>query len=444
MTDSIFPKIPDECDVCVIGGGPTGSSAANMLASRGYHVVLLDKAVHPRNTVGESLVPHFWRYADKLGATKAILDEGFVAKSGGLSFWGNELRRLRFRDFGHERPALHVERDIFDNILLCRARTAGAQVFQGVQVTTVDDLERPVTTVHYKDPDGQPGSLRTRYVVDASGQAAVVASQLKVRVFDEGLRFSAFWGYYRKSRYLTFDGHLHNDEDKFKHPPATLMSTIGDWGWAWHIVLRNSVSVGVLVPKARLAELRGKTREEREERFRRHVSNIPLTGRLLDEDDFIPGSLLSIRDYAYKPTTLTAGNCYLAGDAAAFVDPINSIGVVFGMFSGSIAAHAISRSLETPSEAQLNRELYSSHYGNRVALFRLLALPDGHAHLSREDVDRAKEAIGSSSDAELQLMALQASNNCREGVLHEIFDGLGISKRPKIENLDWEALTLTL
>jgi hypothetical protein len=41
-------------------------------------------------------------------------------------------------------------------------------------------------------------------------------------------------------------------------------------------------------------------------------------------------------------------------------------------------------------------------------------------------------------------MAVQASNNCREGVLHEIFDGLGISKRPKIENLDWEALTLPL
>ena len=439
MTDS---KIPQECDVTVIGGGPTGSTAANKLASRGYHVVLLDKAVHPRNTVGESLVPHFWRYTDEIGATQDIVDEGFIAKGGGLSFWGDELRRLRFRDFGHERQPLHVERDIFDDILLRKAGAVGAQVFQGVQVTTIDDLEGPVTTVNYKDPAGEPGSLRSRYIVDASGQAAVVASQLKIRAFDEGLRFSAFWGYYRKSKYLTFDGALHNDEDKFKHPPATLMSTIGDWGWSWHIVLRNSVSVGVLVPKARLSELRGKSSEEREERFKQHVSNIPLTGRLLDEDDFIPGSLLSIRDYAYKPTTFTAGNCYLAGDAAAFVDPINSIGVVFGMFSGSISAHAISRSLENPNEAQLNRDLYSTLFGNRVALFRLLALPRGHEYLSSEEIDRAKEAIGSSSDDELQLMALQASNNLREGVLHEVFDGLGISKRPKIENVDWQALPL--
>jgi len=439
MTSS---TIPQECDVAVIGGGPTGSSAANKLASRGYHVVLLDKAIHPRNTVGESLIPHFWRYADDLGVTQDIVDEGFVIKEGSLSFWENDLRRLRFRDFGYNRPPFHVERDVFDEILLRKAIAVGAQVFQGVQVTTIDDLEGPVTTVNYRDPDGQPGSLKARYVVDGSGQAAVVASQLNMRVFDEGLRFSAFWGYYRKGRYLTADGEVRNDEDKFEHPPVTLMSTIGGWGWSWHIMLRKSVSVGVIIPRDRLSELRGNSPEEREELFRRQVSNIPLTGRLLDEDDFIPGSLRSMRDYAYKPVALTAGNCYLGGDAAAFVDPINSIGVVLGLFSGSIAAHAIARSLESPSEAQLNRDLYSQQYGNRVALFRLLALPNGHDHLSQEELDRAKVAISSSSDAELQLMALQATLSLREGVLHEMFDGLGISKRPKIESVDWPALPL--
>lgn len=436
------PTIPQECDVTVIGGGPTGSTAANKLASRGYQVVLIDKAAHPRNTVGESLIPHFWRYTDELGVTEDIVSEGFLSKGGGLSYWGSELRRLRFRDFGHERPPLHVERDIFDDILLRKAGAVGAQVFQGVQVTTIDDLEGPITTVNYRDADGQPGCLKTRYVLDCSGQAAVVANQLKMRVFDEGLRFSAFWGYYRKSKYLTFDGDVRNDEEKFEHPPATLMSTVGGWGWSWHIMLRKCVSVGVIIPRERLSELRGNSPEDREELFRRHVSNIELTGRLLDEDDFIPGSLRNLRNYAYKPAALTVGNCYLAGDAAAFVDPINSIGVVLAMFSGSIAAHAISRSLEKPSEAQLNRELYSHQFGNRVALFRLLALPNGHDHLSQEELDRAKEAISASSDAELQLMALQATNNLRDDVLRDIFDGLGISKRPKIESVDWPALPL--
>jgi hypothetical protein len=39
-------------------------------------------------------------------------------------------------------------------------------------------------------------------------------------------------------------------------------------------------------------------------------------------------------------------------------------------------------------------------------------------------------------------MALQATNNLRDDVLNDIFDGLGISKRPKIESVDWPALPL--
>ena len=442
MTDRTLQDIPKECDVAIIGGGPTGSSAANRLASEGFHVVLLDRVTHPRNTVGESLIPHFWRYAEQLGAKKAVQDEGFIAKSGGLALWGNEMRRLRFREFGYDLPALHVERDAFDNILLRVAQDAGAQVFEGVTVKEVSGLEDPVTTVEYMTPDGERNQLRARYIVDASGQAAVIAQQLKIRLFDEALKFSAFWGYYKKSRYLTYDGGVYDDEEKFKHPPATLISSIGDWGWTWHIVMRKSVSVGIILPRSRLSELRARTEEEREELFRRQIANVPLTGRLLDEDDFVPGSLLSMRNYAYRPVALTVGNCYLAGDAAAFVDPINSLGVVFGMFSGMLAAHGVARSLNNPSEAQLNRDLYTSQYGNRVALFRLLALPEGADFLSAEEIARAKSAIGASSESELELMALQACVNVREGVLQKVFDDVGVSVQPKIESIDWRALPI--
>ena len=72
----------------------------------------------------------------------------------------------------------------------------------------------------------------------------------------------------------------------------------------------------------------------------------------------------------------------------------------------------------------------------------MLALPNGQTHLTHSDRDRAKAAIGSSSDAELQLMALQASNNMREDVLYEMFESLGISERPKLETVDWRALAL--
>jgi len=45
------------CDVAVIGGGPGGSTAATLLARRGYKVIALEKARHPRFHIGESLLP---------------------------------------------------------------------------------------------------------------------------------------------------------------------------------------------------------------------------------------------------------------------------------------------------------------------------------------------------------------------------------------------------
>ena len=44
-------------DVVVIGGGPGGSVLASLLAQQGRSVLVVEKDVHPRDHVGESLTP---------------------------------------------------------------------------------------------------------------------------------------------------------------------------------------------------------------------------------------------------------------------------------------------------------------------------------------------------------------------------------------------------
>ena len=44
------------CDILVIGGGPAGSTAAFMLASRGYDVILADKRHFPRTKLCAGLL----------------------------------------------------------------------------------------------------------------------------------------------------------------------------------------------------------------------------------------------------------------------------------------------------------------------------------------------------------------------------------------------------
>ena len=48
---------PYDADAIIIGGGPAGSALATFLARDGHSVIVLEKDIHPRDHVGESLVP---------------------------------------------------------------------------------------------------------------------------------------------------------------------------------------------------------------------------------------------------------------------------------------------------------------------------------------------------------------------------------------------------
>ncbi len=61
-----------ECDVLVVGGGPAGATIATLLAREGRHVVLLEKAHHPRFHIGESLLPGNVELFEKLGVREQV------------------------------------------------------------------------------------------------------------------------------------------------------------------------------------------------------------------------------------------------------------------------------------------------------------------------------------------------------------------------------------
>ena len=82
-------SLPGKVDVLVVGGGPAGSTAAGQLAQLGYDVVLIDKQQHPRETVGESILPSAWKYFDLLGVTPAVEQCGFVRKAGGVEYYND-------------------------------------------------------------------------------------------------------------------------------------------------------------------------------------------------------------------------------------------------------------------------------------------------------------------------------------------------------------------
>src|SRR5690606_21681377 len=63
-------------DVLVIGGGPAGTTAATFLARRGWKVTLLEKDVHPRFHIGESLLPMNLPILERLGVLEQVRQIG--------------------------------------------------------------------------------------------------------------------------------------------------------------------------------------------------------------------------------------------------------------------------------------------------------------------------------------------------------------------------------
>jgi flavin-dependent dehydrogenase len=406
--------VPECCDVVVIGGGPAGSLAATYLTGKGYSVALLERQKHPRYQVGESLLPDVWKYCDAAGVSDAIAGEGFVQKAGGSVDWNGEMRRLSFGDFGYTRPALHVERDRFDHILLERARASGAWVGEEISVLEADlsraEEDESVVSVSYR-PVGEDNvsSIRCRYVVDASGQSGVIGRQLGLRVFDEAFRFMSVWGYFENSSYLAADGLIYPAQSVLQVPPTTYVSALpqGDgWAWLWHIILRETTSIGLVIPIAWVHETKAST-ESWEAWYLRQCGTMPLLQRLLADARLRQGSVRLVRNYSYRSNRVAGPGFFLLGDAAGFVDPIFSVGVVFGMYSAYAAAHTIDRCFRQRARRDEHRSIFASQVQARLELSRSLALPyyqardAGHA--------QAREAMGFSSIQAQALMYAASS-----------------------------------
>src|SRR5579863_8819988 len=133
----------EQCDVVVIGGGPAGSTAAALLAKRGYRVIALEKEHHPRFHIGESLLPMNLPVFERLGELEKVRAIGLY-KPGADFEADNERGYNNYafnRAIGNSPPhAYQVWRQEFDQMLYQHARESGADAREGHEVTAFNQL----------------------------------------------------------------------------------------------------------------------------------------------------------------------------------------------------------------------------------------------------------------------------------------------------------------
>src|SRR3982075_2486746 len=160
----------EQCDVAVIGGGPAGSTAAALLARRGYRVIALEKARHPRFHIGESLLPMNLPVFERLGGLDKVRAMGVFKP--GADFEANNERGYNnyafSRAIGNSPPhAYQVWRQDFDQMLYGHARESGADAREGHEVLKIDQLGPRETRLEVRTDEGRTYNIQARYLVDA-------------------------------------------------------------------------------------------------------------------------------------------------------------------------------------------------------------------------------------------------------------------------------------
>ena len=353
--------MPESCDVLVIGGGPGGSACAALLADRGFRVTLLERAAFPREHVGESLLPASIPVLEQIGVMPQIEAAGFVTKRGATLVWGKDPDPWSwyFADDPEQRPtSFQVVRSQFDQILLENARAHGVDVRERHQVVDVEfEGERPaaVRFLH----EGVEGLIAPRFVVDASGQAALLSRKLQLQQWDTFFQNLAVFGYYRGARHLDPP----NDGNIFIESYAH--------GWLWKIPLHTGVSsVGAVVDK----EIgQAGLREQGAGGFlAAQIALAPHTCALLEDAELV-GEPQVERDWSYRSSSFAGDGYVLVGDAACFVDPLFSSGVHLALGSAALAASYVATALSDPRNRREAATAYQTAYEKQYDYFHLTA-----------------------------------------------------------------------
>jgi flavin-dependent dehydrogenase len=334
-------------DVVVIGGGPSGSATATLLAQNGHTVELFEREHFPRFHIGESLIPHTYHTLNRLGLLDKMKGSHFIKKYS-VQFV-NERGKLSepFYFVDHEphesSQTWQVRRSEFDHVLLKNARDHGVTVNEGARVLEVLFEGPRAVGVRVKPADGPERIVKSKVVVDASGQSSLIIDRLNLREWDPVLKKAAVWTYW-KGAY----------RDIGRDEGATIvLQTQGKKGWFWYIPLHDDVlSVGVVAAYDYLFQNR--EAKDLESIYFEEVARCPgLQPRLANATRC--DTFRAQKEYSYRAKKAAGDGWVLVGDAFGFLDPLYSSGVLLALTSARMAADCINEAIadEDISEARL-------------------------------------------------------------------------------------------
>ncbi len=320
------------CDIVIIGGGPSGSIAACKLLKDGYSVVILEKLDFPRFVIGESLLPRCNQILEECDLLETITKQKYMLKGGAIFI--NEEKKEQYIDFRKNLgqkwgTSFQVKREEFDNVLLESAKSLGAKVLHGYEVIAYDNEQNIITA---KSKENIEKKFKARFVLDASGYGRVLPKLLDLDIpSDLKLRNAIFTRVKGEKR-------REGDSEGF----IDIVIHDDNKAWIWVIPFSDgTTSMGVVC---------------QEEYFKNtNLSNEEFLDKVISEHKYLNEKFSTaqkiapvgiINGYSAAIKKMYGKGFALSGNATEFLDPVFSSGVTLALESSSKVASLISKELQ--------------------------------------------------------------------------------------------------
>lgn len=332
-------------DVIIVGAGPGGSATATFLARKGLKVLLLDRAIFPRNKIcGDGLTPRAVAAIERLGVLEQVtnvsqrIDYAKVIAPNGKEI----ISPIGEADIAKGAYMLAVPRLELDHILVENAVSSGAILIEGCKVNAIENNSNGV--IVKSRIKRKVHEFRAKYAVIATGANMGL---LKKQGFLTNIPkpIIAARAYYEGANYDREFFNFHFNE-----------VTLPGYGWVFPLA-DNKINVGTAV-------IPSKSKKQYDIKSLYHdFSNRPymkqvLSGAtLLEEVKSYPIRIDFMTAMLYQERTL------LVGEAAGLTNPLTGEGIDYALECGEIAAQQLHKILtEGDNPAQLSNYSLALHH----------------------------------------------------------------------------------